>query len=271
MPVLDRIRYLYNTKEQGIVIPHQSSVTRDNVIVSIDGVLFLRIVDTVKASYNIENPLFNVTNLAQTTMRSEIGKIALDKLFQERELLNVSIVNAIAREASEWGVECKRYEIRDISVSDIVRQSMDFQAEAERKKRKAILQSEGEMEARVNEAKGEAWSSREVAEGNAVASIKRAEAEAKALEISTDAVCKNIEKLSASLSKPGAKDAVALRLAEQYIEQFGNLAREGNTMVLSHPSGDPAAAVTSAMGIFSQITTAQKNAAAKAGSEPPRL
>jgi regulator of protease activity HflC (stomatin/prohibitin superfamily) len=148
---------------------------------------------------------------------------------------------------------------------------MDFQAEAERKKRKAILQSEGEMEARVNEAKGEAWSSREVAEGNAVASIKRAEAEAKALEISTDAVCKNIEKLSAALSKPGAKDAVALRLAEQYIEQFGNLAREGNTMVLSHPSGDPAAAVTSAMGIFSQITTAQKNAAAKAGSEPPRL
>ncbi len=268
IPFVDRIRYSYTSKEQGIMIPHQSAVTRDNVMVSIDGVLFLRISDAEKASYNIDNPIFNLINLAQTTMRSEIGKLKLDTLFEERDQLNLNINQVIKREAYEWGVECKRYEIRDISVSDIVRQSMDLQAEAERRKRKLILESEGESQAEANRALGRRQAQEHMAEADLFTTVKAAEAQAKAIQVTSEATAEAIGTLSNSIQKNEcASEAVSYRIAEQYVEQFGNLAKQGTTVVLSQPIGDPAAFTTQALSVFNSIR--QNATGIKKGGENP--
>jgi regulator of protease activity HflC (stomatin/prohibitin superfamily) len=273
VPFLDRVRYVYSTKEQGLIIPpNQAAITKDNVVVNIDGVLFLKIVDAQKASYNIDNPIFNLINLAQTAMRSEIGKLTLDKLFEEREALNASIVRAITKESDEWGIDCKRYEIRDISVSDIVRQSMDLQAEAERKKRKAILESEGEMTARVNAAKGERLAQEELANAAKYAQITAAEAGAQALHRSTEAVAASLKEIAKVMQdgSTSVENAVSFRLAEQYIEQFGHIAKQNNTVVLSQNIGEPTQMVANALSMFGNIkktTAANLNNSNNSGSK----
>lgn len=252
---IDRVRYVYSSKEQGILIPHQSAITRDNVMVDIDGVLFLRICDVEKASYNIDNPIFNLMNLAQTTMRSEIGKLKLDTLFEERDQLNASIVDTMKREAFEWGVECKRYEIRDIAVSDIVRQSMDLQAEAERRKRKLVLESEGESLAESNRAHGKKLAQQHLAEATLFTVVKEAEAEAQAVRTMAEANCEALTAVGQCLaSKPGARDAVGLAVAEKYIAEWGKLAKAGTTVVLSQPVGDVAAFTTQALSMFQTLS-----------------
>jgi regulator of protease activity HflC (stomatin/prohibitin superfamily) len=252
VPMLERIRYVYNTKEQGIPIPNQSAITRDNVIVEIDGVLFLRIVDPEKASYNIENPIYQLINLAQTTMRSEIGKLKLDTLFEERANLNVAIVQAIQKEAWEWGVECKRYEIRDIQVSDIVRQSMDLQAEAERRKRKLVLESEGDSQAETNRAEGKKNAQVQLADANKYSVERKAEAEAEATRVLAKATAESVEIVANAIrtNKDVADQVLGLRVAEKYITEFGKIAKEGNTVVLSNQVSDPAAFATQAMAIY---------------------
>jgi regulator of protease activity HflC (stomatin/prohibitin superfamily) len=255
VPWVDRVRYVYSTKEQGISLPHQSSITKDNVVVNIDGVLFVKIVDPQRASYSCENALLQITQLAQTAMRSAIGKMSLDRLFEERVLLNATIVDSIATEAENWGVLLKRYEVRDIAVSEQVRASMDLQAEAERKKRKAVLESEGEMEARVNAAKGERLAQEELALASKFAQVAAAEAGAESLGKSTTAVVESIRQLSAAIDAggKGARDAVAFRLAEQYIEAFSHMAKTNNTVLLSAPVGDPTSVVANAMGVFGAL------------------
>ena len=259
VPIIDRIKYCYTTKEQGISIPNQAAITRDNVIVEIDGVLFLRIVDAERASYNIENPIFNLINLAQTTMRSEIGKLKLDALFEERANLNLSIVDAIKSEAWGWGVECKRYEIRDIQVSDIVRQSMDLQAEAERRKRKLILDSEGESLAETNRAQGRRSAEQQMAEASKFAVERQAEASAASMKMLAEATAESIRIVGKALSDvPNSSDAVSLRIAEKYIDEFGKLAKQGNSVVLSSNVSDPAAFSAQALSIYNTLSTSGK-------------
>lgn len=263
IPVIDKIRYNYSVKEQGIEIPNQSAITTDNVMVEIDGVLFLKIVNTQKASYNIENPIYNLINLAQTTMRSEIGRMTLDSLFRERANLNKNVVDVLRREASEWGIECKRYEIRDIVVSELVRRSMDLQAEAERRKRKLILESEGEATAEANRASGLKTAQQYAADAQNYAILKKAEAQAEAIRFQSSAVSDNIAIISKALedAKHG-NDAVSLRVAERYIEEFGRLAKQTNSVVLSQPVSDPAAFSSQALAVYNTI-------ARSAGSNVP--
>lgn len=263
IPVIDKIRYSYNVKEQGIEIPNQSAITSDNVMVEIDGVLFLKIVDSQKASYNIENPIYNLMNLAQTTMRSEIGRMSLDNLFRERANLNKNIVEVLRREASEWGIECKRYEIRDIVVSELVRRSMDLQAEAERRKRKLILESEGEAKAEANRADGLKTAQQYAADAQKYTVLKNAEADAEAIRVRAAAVADNISIVGQTISKVDhSSEAIALRVAEKYIEKFGELAKETNTVVLSQPVSDPATFSSQALAVFNAVATS-------AGKAPP--
>ncbi|ORC85117.1 putative SPFH domain / Band 7 family protein [Trypanosoma theileri] len=260
VPFLDKIRYCYSVKEQGVEIPNQSAITSDNVMVEIDGVLFLRIVDARKASYNIDNPVYNLLNLAQTTMRSEIGRLDLDTLFRERAQLNRNIVEVLRREANDWGIECKRYEIRDIAVSELVRRSMDLQADAERRKRQLVLQSEGEATAEVNRAEALQTAQRCAADAQKYTRQRNAEAEAVATTTVAGAVAESLRTVAAALTTtPGSNDAVALRVAEKYISTFGELARSTNTVVLGQNVGDPAAFATQALSVFNTISTATTN------------
>lgn len=258
IPLVERIRYTYNVKEQGIDIPNQFAITSDNVMVEIDGVMFLRVIDSKKASYNIENPIYNLINLAQTTMRSEIGRINLDLLFRERASLNKNIIEVLRREASEWGIECKRYEIRDIVVSELVRQAMDLEAEAERRKRKLILESEGEAQAEVNRAQGLKMAQEYAADAQKYTILRNAEGGAEATRIEARATSDSVAVVSECIAgSPRSTEALSVRIAERYINAFAQLAKETNSVVMSQPIGDPSSFASQALGIYKSIADSQ--------------
>lgn len=232
-PFIDSIKYVQSLKEMAFEIPQQSAVTSDNVNLSIDGVLYLKVFDPYKASYNIDNPEFSVTQLAQTSMRSEIGKIQLDSVFRERESLNTIIVSAINNATSPWGISCLRYEIRDIKLPSRVQEAMQLQVEAERKKRAQILESEGARDAEIN-----------VAQGQATAILTRAKAKAEALTAVSSAI------------KP---DAASFLIAEQYIKAFSNLARTNNTMIVPSDANDINKMVAQAFQVYRAVTSHKPN------------
>ena len=252
IPFIDKIAYRHTLKEVAVDIPEQVCVTKDNVQVAVDGVVFLQVVDPKLASYGIANYHFAVSQLAQTTMRSEIGKIVLDKCFEERGNINAAVVAAIDEAAAGWGVKVLRYEIKNITPPDTVLVAMEKQMQAEREKRATILQSEGQKQSAVNMAEGQ--KQKVVLESEALRQqqINNAEGEAAAIIAVADATAQGIRRVAEAIRAEGGLEAVQLRVAERLVEQYGKLAKETNTMILPANFADIGSLISAAMAVVKQ-------------------
>ncbi|MEI7581850.1 stomatin-like protein [Runella sp.] len=252
IPFLDRVAYKHSLKEKAIDIPEQICITRDNVQVRVDGVLFLQVIDAQRASYGIGDYIFGVTQLAQTTMRSEMGKIDLDKTFEERTTVNQAVVHAIDEAAIGWGVKMLRYEIKNITPPQSVLHAMEKQMQAERERRALILQSDGEKMAAVNVAEGQKQKVVLESEALKTRQINEAEGQAEAIKSVAEATAEGIRLVAAAIQEKGGMDAVQLKVAEQLVQQFGNLAKSTNTMILPANFGDMSSMIATAMSVVKQ-------------------
>ncbi|GAB1605192.1 stomatin-like protein 2, mitochondrial [Argonauta hians] len=259
LPVIDTIKYVQSLKEIAIDIPQQSAISIDNVTLQIDGVLYLRVVDAYKASYGVEDAEYAITQLAQTTMRSEIGKINLDTVFRERELLNYAIVEAINKAAEAWGIDCLRYEIRDMKLPARIQEAMQMQVEAERKKRAAILESEGIREADINVAEGNKQSIILASEANKLERINQAAGEAEAIVKRAKAKSESILLIAEAIAQNNGFNAVSMKIAEEYVAAFSKLAKTGNTVVVPANANDVSGMVAQALSIYKGLGVETKN------------
>ncbi len=262
VPFIERVSYRHSLKEYARDVQEQTAITRDNVSLIIDGVIYVRIIDPKQASYGVNDPIYAVTQLAQTTMRSEIGKLALDESFEERETLNANIVRAINDAAQTWGVQCMRYEIKNINPPANVLKAMELQMTAERQKRAEILESEGERQSKINIAEADKRQVELASEAAKIDQINRAEGEAVAIMSVAEATARGIELVSEAITKQGGEQAVALKVAEQYVNAFSKLAKESTTVLLPANAGDAGSMVAQALGVFDAIKGNQNQARA---------
>ena len=232
IPFIDRVAYRHTLKEQAIDVPPQNCITKDNIAVEIDGVLYLRVIDPAKASYGIMDYRFAIIQLAQTTMRSEIGKIDLDRTFESRENVNAAIVNAIDEASEPWGIKVTRYEIKNIEPPQTIREAMEKQMRAERVKREQIALSEGDKQAKINRAEGDKQEAIKKSEGERIRMENEALGRAAAIFEVAKATAQGIVEIAKAINLPGGKEAVSLRIATDWIQSFGNLARTTNAMIV---------------------------------------
>ena len=250
IPFLDSIRYRHSLKEVAIDIPAQVCITRDNVQVGVDGILYLKVMDPERASYGISNFNFAITQLAQTNLRSEIGKISLDKTFEERTNINMAVVTELDKASEPWGVKVLRYEIKNITPPHDVLAAMEKQMRAEREKRAVILTSEGTRDAAINNAEGDKQQVIKNSEARRQQQINEAEGQAAAILAVATATAEGIRKVADTIRQPGGVEATQLRVAEQYVKQFGELAKAGTTIVLPANVADVAGMVALATKVF---------------------
>jgi regulator of protease activity HflC (stomatin/prohibitin superfamily) len=250
IPFIDNVRYRHSLKEAAIDIPEQICITRDNVQVGVDGILYLKVIDPVRASYGIDDYVFAIIQLAQTTLRSEIGQIELDRTFEERSHVNVQVVSELDKATEPWGVKVLRYEIKNIVPPKDIIAAMEKQMRAEREKRALILSSEGQREAAINTAEGEKQQVIKASEATKQQQINEAEGQAHAILAVAKATSEGIREIAASVSAPGGNEAMQLRIAEAYVEQFGNLAKTGTTMIIPAELSSVASMVATATEVF---------------------
>jgi regulator of protease activity HflC (stomatin/prohibitin superfamily) len=261
VPFFDVIRYKHSLKEQAIDIPPQVCITRDNVQVSVDGVLYLKVLNPERASYGIGDYIFAITQLAQTTLRSELGKIELDRTFEERTNINTQVVTELDKASEAWGIKVMRYEIKNITPPHDVLAAMEKQMRAEREKRAVILTSEGQRDAAINSAEGDKQQVIKASEANKQQQINEAEGEASAILAIAEATAAGIRKVAEAIEQPGGFEAVQLRVAENYLTQFGKLAQEGNTLILPATLSDVGSMISLAMNVIKQQGNASGGAA----------
>jgi regulator of protease activity HflC (stomatin/prohibitin superfamily) len=254
IPFIDRIAYKHVLKEIPLDVPPQVCITRDNTQLQVDGILYFQITDAMRASYGSSNYLAAITQLAQTTLRSVIGKMELDKTFEERDHINTTIVNAIDESAANWGVKVLRYEIKDLTPPQEILHAMQAQITAEREKRALIAASEGRKQEQINIATGEREAAIARSEGEKQASINRAEGQAKAIVALAEANADALRQIAAAIREPGGADAVNLKVAEQYVHSFGELAKTNNSIIVPANLSDMSGLIASAM----QIVKTQK-------------
>jgi regulator of protease activity HflC (stomatin/prohibitin superfamily) len=258
IPFIDKIRYRHTLKEQAIDVAPQVCITRDNIAVEVDGILYLQVLDPQKSSYGIDNYRFASIQIAQTTMRSVIGKLELDRTFEERETINVTIVDAVDKASEPWGVKVTRYEVKNISPPQSIRDAMEKQMRAEREKRAIIAESEGTKQAKINVAEGDKQELIKKSEGEMQKRINEAAGRASEIEQVAKATANGLRAISSAISEENGLNAVNLRIAEQYLNAFGNLAKLNNTIILPSNLSDISGIVATATSVFNEVRDKKK-------------
>ncbi|MGN6266884.1 MAG: SPFH domain-containing protein [Ginsengibacter sp.] len=255
IPFIDKIAYKQNLKEQAIDVASQICITKDNIAVEVDGVIYLQVIDPQKASYGIDNYRFAVIQISQTTMRSVIGKMELDKTFEEREAVNATIVEAVDRASGPWGIKVSRYEVKNISPPQSIKDAMEKQMRAEREKRALIAESEGDKQAKINRAEGEKQQTIALSEGEKQRRINEAAGKASEIEMVAVATAKGIREIAQSINEEGGTSAVNLRIAEQYLTEFGKLAQTNNTMIVPADLSDISGVISSVTSVINKTNS----------------
>lgn len=249
VPFVDKVAYKHSLKEIPLDVPSQVCITKDNTQLQVDGIIYFQVTDPMKASYGSSDYIMAVTQLAQTTLRSIIGKMELDKTFEERDTINATIVQALDEAAMNWGVKMLRYEIKDLTPPNEILHAMQAQITAEREKRALIAASEGRKQEQINIANGQRESQIAISEGDRIAEINRAQGEAAAIKEIAEATAEAVRKVAAAAEEPGGMQAINLKVAERYVDAFAGIAKEGNTLIIPGDLSNMGAMVASAMEV----------------------